>query len=69
LSPPSRIWSPTATRLIFGAALQRPERNSHRLKSDVPPPISTTRTWYSPSVSWGSLLSRSAAISCCSSQQ
>ena len=44
LSPPSRICSLTATRVMSGMPPDGPGRSSNKLKSEVPPPISTIRT-------------------------
>ena len=44
LSPPSRMCSLTATRVMSGTLPDGPGRSANKLKSEVPPPISTIRT-------------------------
>ena len=44
LSPPSRMCSLTATRVMSGMSPDAPGRSANKLKSEVPPPTSTIKT-------------------------
>ena len=69
LSPPSRICSLTATRLMSGIAPEAPGFSSNRLKSEVPPPMSTIRTRRGSAVYLSTPSHRRSAAGCRSSQQ